>query len=201
MHDDQTADVVKDYYGSVLSSNADLKTNACCCGETIPERHRAILATVDDEVLDRFYGCGSPIPPALDGLTVLDLGCGAGRDVFLLSGLVGETGSVIGVDFTRAQLEVARRHREAHAAKLGHARSNVDFRYGEMEDLAGAGIADASVDVVVSNCAINLSSAKERVFSEIMRVLKPGGELFFSDVFADRRLPAEMRRDPVLLGE
>ena len=91
MHDDQTADVVKDYYGSVLSSNADLKTNACCCGETIPERHRAILATVDDEVLDRFYGCGSPIPPALDGLTVLDLGCGAGRDVFLLSGLVGET--------------------------------------------------------------------------------------------------------------
>ena len=69
MRDDQTSDVVKDYYGSVLSSNADLKTNACCCGETIPERHRAILATVDDEVLDRFYGCGSPLPPALDGLT------------------------------------------------------------------------------------------------------------------------------------
>jgi len=195
------AATVRDYYGSVLESAADLKTGACRCTETIPAAHKAILKTIDDEVLDRFYGCGSPIPSDLAGLTVLDLGCGAGRDVFLLSALVGEAGSVIGVDFTPGQLEVAMRHRAAHAERLGHARSNVDFRRGDIEDLAAVGIADASVDVVVSNCVINLSPDKERVFSEIRRVLKPGGELFFADVFADRRLPAAMNRDPVLLGE
>ncbi|NLH81272.1 MAG: methyltransferase domain-containing protein [Phyllobacteriaceae bacterium] len=199
--DTSVAEVVQNYYGRTLEDASDLKTNACCCNEIIPERHRAILATVDDEVLDRFYGCGSPVPPDLAGLTVLDLGCGAGRDAFLLSGLVGERGKVIGVDFTKAQLDVATRHRDTHAAKLGFARSNVDFRCGAIEDLAALGIADASVDLVVSNCVINLSDDKERVFSEIRRVLKPGGELFFSDVFVDRRLPAALARDPVLLGE
>lgn len=201
MEDPSVSDVVQDYYGSVLKGAGDLKTGACCCNETIPPAHRAILATLDEEILDRFYGCGSPIPPALSGLTVLDLGCGAGRDAFLLSALVGERGSVIGVDITEAQLDVARRHQSSQAEKLGFATSNVDFRGGWIEDLAGVGIADASVDVVVSNCVVNLSPAKDRVFAEIWRVLKPGGELFFSDVFADRRLPKELQRDPVLLGE
>lgn len=201
MADPSVSDVVRDYYGEVLRGAGDLKTNACCCKETIPFAHRAILATLDDEILDRFYGCGSPIPPALTGLTVLDLGCGAGRDAFLLSALVGERGAVIGVDITEAQLAVARRHRQAQAEKLGYAASNVDFRSGWIEDLAAVGIADASVDVVVSNCVVNLSPAKDRVFAEIRRVLKPGGELFFSDVFADRRLPKALQRDPVLLGE
>lgn len=200
---DDTAhsDLVKGYYGSVLSGAADLKTGTCCCNETIPQPHRAVLATLDEEVLDRFYGCGSPIPPLIAGKRVLDLGCGAGRDAFLLSALVGPTGSVVGVDFTAAQLDVARRHRDVHAARIGLPHSNVDFRLGAIEDLAAAGIADASVDVVVSNCVINLSDDKERVFSEIRRVLRPGGELYFSDVFADRRMPAALARDPILLGE
>jgi len=96
---------------------------------------------------------------------------------------------------------VARRHREWHAEHYGHARSNVEFREGYIEDLGVLDIADDSVDVVVSNCVLNLSPDKPRVLREIFRVLKPGGELYFSDVFADRRIPVELRQDPVLLGE
>ncbi|MEU3199381.1 methyltransferase domain-containing protein [Streptomyces sp. NPDC006996] len=193
------AESVKDYYGKVLASSADLKTSACCTDVAPPPHIAAALAEVHDEVMERFYGCGSPIPPALEGATVLDLGCGTGRDVYVLSQLVGPTGRVIGVDMTEEQLAVARRHQDWHAAKFGHA--NTDFRHGYIEDLAAAGIPDASVDVVISNCVVNLSPDKSRVLSEIFRVLAPGGELYFSDIFADRRLPAVLLDDPVLVGE
>lgn len=190
---------VREYYGEVLKSTADLQTSACCTAEAMPPYLLRLLKRVHDEVKDRFYGCGSPLPPALEGMTVLDLGCGSGRDVYLLSQLVGPTGKVIGVDMTEAQLEVARRHQAWHAERFGF--DNVEFRHGYIEELAEAGIADASVDVVVSNCVLNLSPDKLRVFREIFRVLKPGGELYFSDVFADRRIPAPLTRDPLLLGE
>lgn len=192
-------DSVKAYYGRVLKSSSDLKTSACCLNETLPLHVREALKDVHPEVLDRFYGCGSPIPPALGGATVLDLGSGSGRDVYVLSRMVGAQGRVIGVDMTDEQLAVARRHQAWHAARLGYA--NVDFRTGYIEDLATAGIADASIDLVVSNCVLNLSPDKPRVFREIFRVLKPGGELYFSDVFADRRIPHELAEDAVLLGE
>lgn len=190
---------VREYYGRVLKSSADLKTSACCLGETLPAHVREALRDVHPEVLERFYGCGSPIPPALEGATVLDLGSGSGRDCYVLSKLVGRSGRVIGVDMTEEQLDVARRHRAWHAERYGYA--NVEFRSGYIEDLASAGIADASVDLVVSNCVLNLSPDKPRVFREIFRVLKPGGELYFSDVFADRRIPPALAADPVLLGE
>jgi arsenite methyltransferase len=193
-------EAVKAYYGAATGAGG-LATKACTCGEQIPSNHQAILAQIDREILDRFYGCGSPIPPCIEGCTVLDVGCGAGRDAYLASRLVGPTGRVIGVDMTAEQLAVARRHQAAQAERFGLARSNVDFREGRFEDLAALGVADASVDVVISNCAVNLSPRKERVFSEIFRVLKPGGELYFSDVFADRRPPPMLREDPVLLGE
>jgi arsenite methyltransferase len=106
---------------------------------------------------------------------------------------------VIGVDMTPEQLEVATRHRDWHANRFGYA--NVEFLHGHIENLAAIGIDDNSIDVVVSNCVINLSPEKPRVLAEIFRVLKPGGELFFSDVFADRRIPATLRQDPVLLDE
>ena len=195
-HDD-----IRHYYGQVLQSSGDLKTGACCPLEAMPEAVRALLADVHPEVTGRFYGCGSPLPPVLDGMTVLDLGCGSGRDVYLLSRLVGERGRVIGVDMTAEQLKVASRHQDWHAQRYGHARSNVSFVHGYIEDLGACGIADASIDVVVSNCVLNLAPDKERVFAEIFRVLKPGGELYFSDVFADRRIPPALRSDPVLLGE
>ncbi|MFC5524751.1 methyltransferase domain-containing protein [Rhodanobacter ginsengisoli] len=192
---------VRSYYGETLQSSGDLRTTACCSIDAMPEYLRAILARLHPEVRDRFYGCGSPLPPALHGSTVLDLGCGSGRDAYLLSSLVGESGRVIGVDMTAQQLDVATRHREFHAQTFGHARSNVSFHLGDLADLAALGIADASVDVVVSNCVLNLVPDKRRAFAEIMRVLKPGGELYFSDVFSDRRLPRELLADPVLLGE
>lgn len=198
---DNLHESVKRYYGEELKSSADLKTSACCATDAMPAHLRRLLADVHPEVKARFYGCGSPLPEALEGLTVLDLGCGTGRDCYLLSQLVGERGRVIGVDMTPEQLTIARRHRDWHAERFGHTRSNVNFIEGRIEDLAALGIADASVDIVVSNCVINLSPDKERVFAEILRVLKPGGELHFSDVFADRRIPAELLNDPVLLGE
>ena len=201
MSTQQTIDDVRRYYGTVLNSSSDLKTGACCPAEAMPPALRVLSEDVHPEVRDRFYGCGSPLPPALEGMTVLDLGCGSGRDVYLLSRLVGPTGRVIGVDMTAEQLDVARRHRDWHAERYGHDASNVTFVEGYIEDLAACGIDDASIDVVVSNCVLNLSPEKERVFVEVLRVLKPGGELYFSDVFADRRIPDALRRDPLLLGE
>lgn len=192
---------VRSYYGETLQSSSDLRTTACCSIAAVSAQVRSILAKVHPEVRDRFYGCGSPLPPALDGMTVLDLGCGSGRDVYVLSSLVGEHGKVIGVDMTAQQLEVAERHRAFHAEAFGHARSNVTFHLGDLADLAALGIADGSVDVVVSNCVLNLVPDKARAFAELFRVLKPGGELHFSDVFSDRRLPRELLADPVLLGE
>lgn len=192
---------VKEYYGRILASSRDLQTTACCASDHVPAWLRTLINEVHPEVRDRFYGCGSPIPLALEGCTVLDLGCGTGRDCFVLSRLVGASGRVLGVDMTEAQLELARRHVDWHAKRSGFAMPNIEFRHGYIEDLAALGLAEGSVDVVVSNCVINLSPDKRRVFSEIWRVLKPGGELYFSDVFCDRRLPAALARDPVLVGE
>ncbi len=195
----EISETVQHYYGQVLQSSQDLKTSACCSIESMPVHLKPLLANLHPEVLARFYGCGSPLPPVLQGKTVLDLGCGSGRDCYLLSQLVGADGRVLGVDMTTEQLEVAFRHQEWHARLFGFA--NVDFLQGHIEDLSTVGIADNSIDVVVSNCVINLSPQKSQVLAEIFRVLKPGGELYFSDVFADRRIPSHLRHDPVLLGE
>lgn len=192
---------IRRYYGKILSSSEDLKSGACCASDAVPEHLRSLVDEVHADVRNKFYGCGVPLPPVLEGATVLDLGCGSGRDVYVLSRLVGEGGRVIGVDMTSEQLAVARTYQEWHAERFGHASSNVQFREGLMEDLRPLGIADESVDVVVSNCVFNLSPDKPRLFSEIFRVLRPGGELHFSDVFADRRVPGRLRDDPVLHAE
>lgn len=196
-----TLDAVREYYGQELQGTQDLKTTACCPAGAPDPRIQAILDEIDDEILSRFYGCGSPLPPALEGCTVLDLGCGTGRDAYVASRLVGEEGRVIGLDMTEEQLAVARRHVDAQTQRFGYNAPNVDFRYGYIEDLAAAGIEDDSVDVVISNCVLNLSPDKRAAFAEIFRVLKPGGELYFSDIFADRRLPDAVAADPVLRGE
>lgn len=192
---------VSEYYGKKLSSSADLKTSACCPADSMPSYVHDVMPYIIDEVVNKFYGCGSPIPPAIEGCTVLDLGCGSGRDVFIASKLVGKNGFVIGIDMTDEQLKVAKRNLRAQMERFGYKRPNVDFRKGFIEDLKAIGIEDNSVDVVISNCVINLSPDKEAVFREIFRVLKPGGELYFSDVFSGRRVPEHLRNDPVLLGE
>lgn len=121
------------------------------------------------------------------------MGCGTGRDCYLASALVGEKGKVIGVDMTDEQLEVAIKHKEYHREKFGLAEDNTSFVKGTIEDLKTLGIEDETVDVVISNCVINLSGAKEKVFQEIWRILKEGGELYFSDIFSDRRIPEHLK--------
>ena len=196
-----TYEDVKRYYGQTIQTSRDLKTSACCSAQAPPLYIREALRRVDREVIEKFYGCGSPLPLALEGCTVLDLGCGTGRDVYVASQLVGEQGRVIGVDMTREQLEVARRHVDGHMERFGYSQANVDFRHGYMENLGEIDIEDGSIDIVLSNCVLNLSPDKRLVFGEILRVLKAGGELIFSDVFADRRIPAALQADPLLRGE
>ena len=192
---------LKEYYGKILQTKKDLKTSVCCSTNSYPQHIREIVEEIYPEILEKFYGCGSPIPDALEGCTVVDLGCGTGRDVYIASKLVGESGKVIGVDMTDEQLEVARKYQDSQAEKFGFSKSNVEFKKGYIENLKEMGIEDNSADVVISNCVINLSADKRSVFSEIFRILKPGGELFFSDIFTSRRIPEELSTDPVLIGE
>ena len=194
-------EIVQDYYGKQLSSSADLKTTACCDATPPPAHIRAALADIHPEVTNRYYGCGLVVPEVLEGASVLDLGCGTGRDVYLLSALVGETGRVIGVDMTEEQLAVARETQDWHRARFGHAASNVTFLKGVIEDLGALGLAPGSVDLVVSNCVVNLAADKQAVLRGVHDLLKPGGELYFSDVYSDRRIPDALRADPVLYGE
>ncbi len=198
---DKTREQVKTYYGDTVQSTRDLKTKACCVGGTMPKHVRAILGDIEDEIVQKFYGCGSPIPLALAGKAVLDLGCGTGRDAYMVAKMVGPDGHVIGVDMTSQQLEIAQRHVPSQMTRFGFSKPNIEFQLGYIEDLAAVGVKDNSVDVVISNCVLNLSADKPSVFSEIFRVLKPGGELYFSDVFAGRRIPESLMDDPVLRGE
>ena len=192
---------VKDYYGRTLTSSADLKTDACCTIADTPAYLRALQSDIHPEVANRYYGCGLVAPLALEGARILDLGCGAGQDAYMLSRLVGETGSIVGVDFTPEQLSVARDHRNWHKDRYGYGASNVDFIEGDIEKLGEIGLASESFDVIVSNCVINLCADKRAVFSAAYDLLKPGGEFYFSDVYADRRLSDDLRFDPVARGE
>jgi len=104
----------QEYYGKILQKSDDLKTNACCTEGMPPEHIAAALSNIHLEVIEKYYGCGIVMPDVLEGQTVVDLGCGAGRDVYTIAQLVGSTGKVIGVDMTPEQLEVARRHEDYH---------------------------------------------------------------------------------------
>lgn len=196
MHDD-----VKNYYGKVLEKTEDLKTNACCTTAGMPRHIKQALSKVHDEVLARYYGCGLIAPSVLEGMHIMDLGSGSGRDCYVLSQWVGENGRILGVDMTEEQLSVALEHEDYHAKKFGYGAKNTEFKLGYIEKLDQLGIEDNSFDIIVSNCVINLSPDKEAVLREAFRLLKPGGELYFSDVYADRRVPGELVSDPVLYGE
>lgn len=190
---------VKDYYGKVLKSSADLKTDACCTPVAEPAYIEAAIANVHPEVSARYYGCGLTAPQALGGRRILDLGCGAGRDVYVLAQLAGAEGEVVGVDMTPEQLDVAEAHRDWHAKKFGYA--NVRFIDGDIERLDALDLEPESFDVIVSNCVVNLTADKEAVFRGGYALLRQGGEFHVADIYADRRLSAAQRDDPVARGE
>ncbi|MBB3060165.1 methyltransferase domain-containing protein [Microbulbifer rhizosphaerae] len=192
-------EAVQDYYGRQLQSSDDLKTTACCDTSAVPEWLKPLLSKIHPEVLSRYYGCGLVCPPLLKGCRVLDLGCGSGRDVYALAQLVGPDGLVVGVDMTPEQLAVAERHRGHHAREFGF--DNVRFLHGYIEQLEQLDLEPGSFDVIVSNCVVNLSPDKDAVLRGVHRLLKEGGEFYFSDVYADRRVPEAVREDPVLYGE
>ncbi len=192
-------EIVQDYYGRQLQRTGDLKTTACCDIDQVPDWLKPLLARIHPEVLSRYYGCGLVCPPLLTGCRVLDLGSGSGRDVFALAQLVGASGEVVGVDMTAEQLEVANRHVDFHAEAFGY--RNVRFLHGYIERLDELDLEPGSFDVIVSNCVINLSPDKDAVLRGVHRLLKEGGEFYFSDVYADRRVPEAVRNDPVLYGE
>jgi arsenite methyltransferase len=192
-------EIVKDYYGKQLESSADLKTDACCDVSAVPGWLKPLLAKIHPEVLSRYYGCGLICPALLEGARVLDLGCGSGRDVYALAQLVGQSGEVVGVDMTEEQLAVAEKHRAWHAEQFGY--DNVRFLHGYIERLDELDLDPGSFDIIVSNCVINLSPDKDAVIRGVHQLLKPGGEFYFSDVYADRRVPEALCQHPVLYGE
>jgi len=200
---------VRRRYGSIAKGEAGLTDSAeraccqpaepkaaggCCCGADAQARTLgyadADLAGIPDGA-NLGLGCGNPVALASlrPGQTVLDLGAGAGFDAFLAARAVGPTGRVIGVDMTPEMVSKAR----ANAAKSGY--RQVEFRLGEIEALP---VADASVDVVISNCVINLCPDKRPVYREAFRALRPGGRLAVSDVVAREELPAEVKQDLAL---
>lgn len=192
---------VKHYYGEVLQTSNDLQTNACCSPDSMPEYVKPLLADIHPEVSSKYYGCGLVLPDLLEGLRVLDLGSGSGRDCYLMSRLVGEQGRVVGVDMTDQQLSVARDKIDYHTQQYGYAKPNVEFLKGDIERLQDLKFSDASFDLIVSNCVINLAEDKASVLEQAWRLLEPGGEMYFSDVYADRRVPEELTKDPLLYGE
>ena len=169
-----------------------------CCPVSYDMGH--LKTFIPEEVLKISYGCGTPagLETVQAGETVLDIGSGGGIDCFEAARLVGSSGQVIGIDMTDTMLEIARRNAPVVAANLGYVSSNVEFRKGMADALP---VNDASIDVIISNCVINLAPDKRRVFGEMFRVAKPGGRFTVSDIVADRTVPQYLIHDIDKWGE
>jgi SAM-dependent methyltransferase len=180
-------ETVREHYAERIKNSASCCGKSDCCSTDSQLYPADLLTTLPSDVSSTSYGCGDPITLASlqSGQTVLDLGSGAGLDCLLASQKVGPTGRVIGVDMTPEMIERARKNAQRVNA------ANVEFRQGYLEDLP---VENNSVDVIISNCVINLSPDKALVFAEAFRVLAPGGKLAVSDIVTDGELPREVRQ-------
>ncbi|MFN2431687.1 MAG: methyltransferase domain-containing protein [Gemmatimonadota bacterium] len=182
---------VRQFYGAA----AEAPRPELCCPT---EYDASAVGHIPSDVVDRFYGCGSPVANAgvQPGETVVDLGSGAGIDVFIAAKLVGPSGRAIGVDMTERMLSVARENQPLVAAALGY--DVVEFRDGFLEQIP---VESRSVDLITSNCVINLSPDKPRVFEEMWRILKDHGRIVISDIVSGRDVPPHLKVNPRLWGE
>lgn len=196
---DNVKNIIKESYAQIARTSSGCGCSSCGCdsGQTL-QRQTKQLGYTQDEITQApagsnlGLGCGNPVAIASlnEGETVLDLGSGAGLDAFLASKKVGKTGKVIGVDITDEMLIKARENAEKGDI------SNVEFRKGDIEDLP---VENNTIDVIISNCVINLAPNKEKVFKEAYRVLKQGGRIMVSDVVLVKPLPENMKNDKDLL--
>ena len=182
---------VKEFYSKAASTS---QPSLCC-----PTDYKAEdVSHVPEDVLKISYGCGSPVSKASikEGETVVDLGSGGGIDCFIAAKTIGKNGKIIGIDMTDEMLSQAEKSRKYVEKNLGY--SNIEFRKGLLEDIP---VDSDSVDIIISNCVINLSTLKHKVFEEIYRILKNHGRLVISDIVSDSEVPEEMRSDKKLWGE
>jgi arsenite methyltransferase len=194
MQKEEVKKIVKDSYAKIAQSS-----KCFCCGAKNEQERIAEEIGYSKEDIGKFseanlgLGCGNPVAMAemKEGDTVLDLGSGAGFDCFLAIRRVGETGKVIGVDMTQEMVEKAKTNAEKYGYK------NVEFKLGEIENLP---VGNDSVDIIISNCVINLSPNKDKVFEESFRVLKNGGKIFVSDIVLLQELPEKIKNNKELLS-
>ncbi|KAJ8414631.1 hypothetical protein AAFF_G00038330 [Aldrovandia affinis] len=194
---------VQKYYGSRLQTSGDLQTSASCGlpSRPMPKSVLDALKLVHPEVRKKYFGCGLVVPEKLGGCKILDLGSGSGRDCYALSKLVGSSGHVIGIDMTEELILVSRKYIQYHQERFGFEKPNTVFVQGYMERLGEAGVQSDSLDILVSNCVICLCPDKKAILKEAFRVLKEGGEFYFSDMYASEVVPEHLKQDPVMWGE
>jgi len=188
--DESIKNVVKEKYGEIAILN---NQSGCCCGQgskivgytVMKDEYDSLKGYVPEADLN--LGCGLPTEYAgiKEGDTVVDLGSGAGNDIFIARAITGETGSLIGIDFTPEMIAKANQNKE----KLGY--TNVEFKLGDIEEMP---IVDNTADVIVSNCVLNLVPNKQKAFSEMYRILKPGGHFCVSDIVIKGELPPELKK-------
>ena len=190
-NEDVSRSDVRNFYSKAAVSVQE----SLCCPTQYDSKD---LSHIPKEVLEISYGCGSPVGRAnlREGEVMLDLGSGGGIDCFIAARHVGKTGRVYGIDMTEEMLGIARKNATLVAENLGY--NNIEFRQGYLESIP---IDDSSVDLVTSNCVINLSTDKDEVFGEIHRILKPGGRFMISDIISDKEVPEAMQNNKELWGE